>query len=473
MASNSVVCDDEDHKRINEIGLEAFVRECEAGLWPPKELLTVSTCDPWPDPPKPEAFHGPLGEAVGIIAPESEADPIGIMASMIVTAGMYIGRTAFAQVEATRHHCNLNVVTVGESSKARKGTGNGQAHRLFRLFDERFNERIQSGLSSGEGLIAAVRDPVEKVKTIKGKKGEPDRQEIVIEDAGVTDKRILVLEPEFASVITVMSRETNILSSVLRNAWDSGHLSQMVKNNPMRATDAHVCILGNITTPELRKLLTDTDVSNGFANRFLWVAVKRSKFLLEGGNLRDDDLAEVAQKIADGIMFAQDVKHPVRRDDDAKELWASVYPELSEGAPGLYGSATSRAEAQVLRLSLIFALLDQSFYVRPVHLQAALAFWDYAARSARYIFGSALGDKTADPLLEMLKAAVPDGLTRTEMSMGFGRNKPATEIARGLSVLRQHGLAREGRRETGNGRPAEVWHYGDKPTSINGLPFAN
>ena len=50
----------------------------------------------------------------------------------------------------------------------------------------------------------------------------------------------------------------------------------------------------------------------------------------------------------------------VEHDDSARELWMRVYPQLSEGEPGMLGAMTSRAEAHVLRLACIYALSDRS-----------------------------------------------------------------------------------------------------------------
>jgi hypothetical protein len=76
-----------------------------------------------------------------------------------------------------------------------------------------------------------------------------------------------------------MSREGNILSTIIRQAWDDGALQTLTKNSPMKATDAHVSIMGHITKSELLRHLTETETANGFANRFIWFLVKRSKEL--------------------------------------------------------------------------------------------------------------------------------------------------------------------------------------------------
>ncbi len=75
--------------------------------------------------------------------------------------------------------------------------------------------------------------------------------------------------------------------------------------------------------------------------------------------------------------------------------------------------------------------------------------------SARFIFGEALGDPTADTILANLRAH-PEGMTRTEIHGLFGRNRSAHEIDRGLSALVENGLASRSTRP-GEGRPAECW----------------
>jgi hypothetical protein len=133
-----------------------------------------------------------------------------------------------------------------------------------------------------------------------------------------------------------------------------------------------------------------------------------------------------------------------------------VYPKLSDGRPGLLGAATSRAEAQVMRLATIYALLDTSAVVRAEHLMAALAVWEYAEQSAKYIFGSALGDPTADAILRALREH-PEGMDRTAIREFFQRHKDAGEISRALNVLDEAGLARKMSQADTGGRPREVW----------------
>jgi len=301
-------------------------------------------------------------------------------------------------------------------------------------------------MSSGEGLIWAVRDPITKFDPKEGKEEVTDR--------GVSDKRLFVVESELASTLRVLAREGNTLSPILREAWDRGDLQSLTKNSPARATGAHISVVGHITHDELLRFLDRTECANGFANRFLWVCVKRSKYLPDGGDLDLSSLNSLISQVRESVDFARG-RGRLRWSEGAHSVWCEVYEALSEGEPGLFGAVVSRAEAQVIRLAPIYALLDRSKAVERVHLEAALALWQYAEDSARYIFGDTLGHPVADRILQALRNE-PNGLTRSQISDLFGRHARASEIDSALRFVVEHGLARPTSEESG-GRPIERW----------------
>ncbi len=182
-----------------------------------------------------------VGEIVSKLEPHTEADPAALLLQTLVALGNLIGRHAYLPVEADRHYCNLFCVIVGISSKGRKGTSLGYVKRILSEVEPDWVKRPQTGLSSGEGLICAVKDPVWR-KNARKKGGKLDQEEEVLFDAGVEDKRCLVSAPEFVSVLEVMGRDGNTLSAVVRDAWDGGNLNVMTKNNAVRATNAIRCM---------------------------------------------------------------------------------------------------------------------------------------------------------------------------------------------------------------------------------------
>jgi len=321
----------------------------------------------------------------------------------------------------------------------------GEVRRITSLVEGDWVEQCcVSGLSSGEGLIWAIRDPV------------VDRQggEEKIADLGVTDKRLLVQEGELSQALQAIARDGNTLSAIIRLAWDGAPLRPLTKNAKGACLLPHISIIGHITVAELQRLLTTTDTANGFANRFLWVCAARSRCLPFGGNVDRHAILRLAASIREAIDFARNVRD-ITFGLDTREQWESVYPDLSAARPGLLGAVTARAEAQTLRLAMIYALLDRSASIQPQHLRAALAVWKYCEDSARFIFGDKLGDPTADQIMRLLRGAV-GGVTRNEIIDHFKRNKTSSEISRALTLLQSLGLARSCSVDTG-GRPAELW----------------
>lgn len=405
------------------------------------------------------ALYGPLGELVKVVEPHSEADPVALLVQALIGFGSIVGRGPHFRVEGDEHHGNLFAALVGDTAKGRKGSSWGQVRRVFRLLDlEWTDHRVVSGLSSGEGLIWQVRDPIYKMK---------DGEEELV-DPGVEDKRLLAVEGELAQVLKVMTRQGNTLSPVVRSAWDGVRLQSITKNSPGVATGASIAIVGHITRSELLRHLGEDSAANGFGNRFLWLLVKRSKCLPWGGRLETEDLTPVVQKLGAAVGHARTLG-AVEPDDEARVLWEAVYPKLSEGKPGLLGAMVARAEAQVMRIALLYALADQAVTIGREHLVAALALWDYAEASARYVFGDALGDPVADEILEALRRAGSQGMTRTEIRDLFKRHKGVSEIGRALGVLQDQGLAEYSRVETG-GRPTERWVLSHRSHMSQGGP---
>jgi len=110
----------------------------------------------WPAPPEDAVYHGLPGAIVQKIAPHSEADPVAILAQLLVCCGALIGRGAYFQVEATLHHPNEFAILIGESAKARKGSSFDHVAKLITEADPDFPARLSTGLSSGDYLPRPV-----------------------------------------------------------------------------------------------------------------------------------------------------------------------------------------------------------------------------------------------------------------------------------------------------------------------------
>jgi hypothetical protein len=378
------------------------------------------------------AYHGLAGEVMRSIAPHSEADPVAILLQFLAAFGNAVGLSPYYQVEGDKHRAKLFVVISGATSKGRKGTALGRIRQLMAIADPDWvHDNIQTGLSSGEGVIFHVRDPISTL----GKDGKSEQV-----DAGVTDKRIMLVTEEFAGTLRVMERAGNTLSPVLRDAWGTSKLQTLTKNSPIKATDSHISIIGHVTDDELRAVLTRVEMANGFANRFLFAKVKRSKYLPHGGNLDFATLQELGEQVAERLTQARTLGR-ITMTDAAAEAWEKTYPSLSGDRPGLLGAVLGRAEAQVIRLALIYALLDKKTQIDFPHLRAALAVWAFCEDSATQIWSDMIGDDVSDTIFAALKTAGSTGLRRTEMSNLFSRHVPSTRITTVLEALQRAGKA--------------------------------
>jgi Domain of unknown function (DUF3854)/Protein of unknown function (DUF3987) len=455
-------------------GLDDFLAKYGADRL--RKLLDTSGLDvtpqlnsnPWPAALAEQAFHGPAGKLVRLIEPNSEADPAALLIQLLIGIGSMVGRDPHFFAEGDRHGTNEFVVLVGDTSDGAKGTSWGRVKEALKEVDAPppgsmtlnafpWCDRIKTGLSSGEGFIWAVRDPIERVEKTSAK-GEAPKFEKVLADPGVPDKRLLVQEEEFVSVLRQGERSGNTLSPYLRNAWDGKTLEQQVKSNQAKATDAHISIVGHITPDELVRVLTDTDIRNGFANRFLWFCVKRSKYLPQGGGVMKCAVRmAVIRQIADAVQWAKTPRE-FRRDTEAEAVWSAVYRGLCDVPPGLTGKLLARGRPHVMRLAMIYAMLDRSEKIKAEHLVAALALWQYNAASVRYVFGDLLGDPVADELLALLRLS-ETGMSRTEISNAFQRNQTSGRLAQALALLAKYGLA-EVRKTSTKGRPEERWFAG-------------
>ncbi len=412
---------------------------------------------PWPDDLEDEAYHGLAGEVIRELEPYTEADNAAILMNFLVAFGNAIGRQAYMQVGADRHFGNLFCLLIGNTAKARKGTSWGPIRELFRRVDEKWqNDRVCGGLTSGEGLIWNVRDPVWG----KEKNKNTGELEDVVIDEGVKDKRLLVIESEFSSVLKVAKREGNILKEIIRQAWDGHKLQGLSKNSPAKATAPHISIIGHITTEELKKYQDSTDLFNGFSNRFLWTCVRRSKLLPEGPEIPEQVYTKLTLELADVLKWVKELtpaNRKFKRSDTASKVWEKVYELLNDDVQGgKTGGAISRSDAMVIRLSLIYAVLDKTNTIKPEHVMAALAVWQRCQQSVEYFFSE---DSGSDPVEEKIIDGLKDGpLSQSEIYRDiFQSNMSAKRIASALQSLSAKSKVKCEEIKPEQGRKKKIW----------------
>jgi len=368
-----------------------------------------------------QAFSGFAGRFVEVASRKSEADPAAILITFLARFAVECGSSPFIYVGDSKHYARAFAVIVGASSKSRKGTSSKPVERLFKMrllaSDDIFiTARVSPGpLSSGEGLIYAVRDEVTAWKVDK-KTGEGE--EVVI-DPGVNDKRLFVMDEEFSSALIASKREGNTLSTIFRNVWDTGNLEPLTKNNRIRATAAHIGIVSHITLAELNRKLDEVEAFSGFANRILWVCARRQGVVPFPEPMPEKELASLQWELKGIIEKVREFSEMIF-SEDAKEKWREIYSDLSKDHSGLVGAVIDRAESQVIRLAMIYSLLNSSPTISVDHLESALAVWRYCEASAGFIFAGREVNPHSQKILSLL---ISEGeKTATEIYEHFNRH---------------------------------------------------
>lgn len=396
---------------------------------------------PWPEL-DPAAMHGLAGRIVQTIEPHTEADPAAMLFTLYSAAGGMIGKRPHVLTGGVEHGARIWPLIIGRTAGGMKGTSWAEIRRVLRHTDETFcHDRVMGGLSSAEGLINQVRDET----------GEPDDDNY---DQGVIDKRLLIVESEFATVLAQGKRDGNTLLPVVRQAWDGGTL-RTITMRPKVATEPHIAIIGHITPTELRVKLSESERAGGTMNRFLPVMSRRSKLLPDGGDLSEGTLKGLGAELAAAVAEAAKVER-MRRSPDAARYWQDMYKRLASDhvGDGPVAQVVARAAPQVLRLSVTAALLDGAAEIGVEHLQVAEAMWGYVEDSAWYVFGNGSGNPDLDRLKSFVDNAQSDeGVSRTDIRTEcFGRHRTKEQIDALVAELLTLGDYEEWQKP-GKGRP--------------------
>lgn len=358
--------------------------------------------------PDPTCLYGLVGDVARAGGDTTEANPFAVAANFMAFMGCAVGRGPYMPVGNTWHHARMFMLHIGRSGRGRKGDAVsliGRIERSLKALSQDATPQVhRGGLSSREGLVYLIHDGYTEGKT----EVEP-----------VLDKRLLVIESEFANVLHQGKREGNTLSAALRDCWDGVSMKPATKSSRLWATDPHIAMVGAVTPTELLGLMASRELTNGFANRFLMFWAERSKMLAFPRATRQEDVDALAVRVLEVLEFCKAArwgeKDHMRVDlsPDARKRYEVLYhSELNDASAGERITALiERRAPMLLRMAMLFALCDLTSTVEVHHINAALAWVRYSVDSIKFIFGSAADEvevaetnETAQKIVDFLAA---------------------------------------------------------------------
>ncbi|WOP15915.1 hypothetical protein [Ottowia sp. SB7-C50] len=334
----------------------------------------------------PACLYGLIGDVARAGSDGTETNAYAIAANFMAYLSCAVGRGVYLPIGNTRHHARLFCLHIGRSGRGRKGDAVSLVLRIdqaLRAMDNTFAPQIhRGGLSTREGLVALMHDGYRQ-----------NRQDV----PAIEDKRLWVVESEFANVLHQGRRDGNTLSAALRDCWDGIDLKPATKSNRLYASDPHVCLSGAISPGELTSLMSARELTNGFANRFLMTWAERTRMLPFPEETPQAVVEQLARRTLGVLAFVRADRYE-ERDHLRMELSPQAqwrYAQLYRGeldddlGDGIVGALLERRAPILLRLAMLMALTDLQTRIDVQHIDAAMAWIRYATASVRFVFVSA------------------------------------------------------------------------------------
>jgi Protein of unknown function (DUF3987) len=423
-------------------------------------------------PPLPEAaFHGLAGDVARILSEETGADSGGVLLVFLTMLGNAIGPEPHVAFGFHRQSARLFAVIVGDAATGGKGTILSVVERLFAEADPGwYQHRILTGLQSPQAMIDKVAD---------GPQG---------------DGRLLIVESELARLVSRIVSSGTEFSAQLRNAYDGRTLENTTRRRSgggmtVRASHAHIGLIGQITPEELLKLHGRLKDAGGLETRIVFSLVAR-RTEVNPFSPPSPDREALVDRLRTTIESSR--THVIEQTDPISQflcLERGIQPSVEmpvalsirEGWPSIrsrlpilssdFRAMARRAETHVIRLALTYAIADGSTLVSQAHIDAAIALWSYCARSTERIFGTPIGGlapkvdpKRRGQLFEYLHRS--DGWVRRSEIMAdglFRNNVRKADFDAIVEALEADGLIEERTiRDTG-GAPRTEYRLAPNP----------
>lgn len=341
--------------------------------------------------PDPACLYGLVGD-IARAGADTEANPFAIAANALAYLSCAVGRGPYMPVGNVWHHARLFTLHVGRSGRGRKGDAVSLISRIARAVEQMAEDAApqvhRGGLSSREGLVYLIHDGF-----MDGKEEVP----------AIADKRLWVIESEFANILHQGKRDGNTLSAALRDCWDGVSIKPATKTNRLYASDPHICLSGAITPSELHSLMASRELTNGFANRFLILWAERTRIIPFPRAATQAEVDALASRVVRVLEFCSasrwvDKDHMrVELSPLAAKQYARLYTgELNHNGDGeRIAALVERRAPMLLRIAMLLALTDCTNRIEVHHIDAALAWVRYSVESIRFIFSTAQDEAQA------------------------------------------------------------------------------
>ncbi|MGR5502118.1 DUF3987 domain-containing protein [Vibrio sp. DNB22_10_4] len=383
-----------------------------------------------------KGMYGLLHRIASCLSLGTEAHYEAIFASLMSIVSISIPKSKKTMpYAASETKPRLNVLLIAKTGGG-KGVSDSQTMSLIKAAEaqsEHDHNQIApilfGGLASGEGIANALRDS---------------------ETPELDDKRLVIIEAEFQSVLSKCNVRDSILSSTIRKLYDGESLSSLTKSDPYTCSNPHVGIIGHITPAEFCAELSNKAIANGFANRFPIYCLFKKKGVPFPKVTNKEELNFLAQELNSVLAWANSDEGQLEYSEDYKKRYEEVYEALCNLGPddSVEQSLMARASHYATMYAMMFAIFDKSNLVTVKHLEAALAWISYWHSSVQYTFNTESAAKLAiekekfanlvlDKIKELCKKNNTNCIQKTPLNLALGRNSNSAMLSDALKNLQE------------------------------------
>ncbi len=270
---------------------------------------------------------------------------------------------------------NFYIVLIGPTGAARKDTA---FSRVRKLLDYLHKEDIQGedpkfeiipGIGSIEGLLTALNG---------------------------TGKTVILNESEFLSLMSKAKQDkSSNLIPKLTSLWDCPPFETLrTRHNPLKCDDPFLSIVSGSTITWLSKSLQEPDVKGGFANRFIYIPGEIKGPIAFPPKPDENKLTDLIAEINQVRLWSQEMADEERGElfvpESTKHIFEPYYLDYHRRLRNetLISDLIQRIQTYCWKFALVFAAVDYSHEIKPIHLEQAITIADFLERAITHVFTS-------------------------------------------------------------------------------------
>ena len=388
--------------------------------------------------PFPKIDNKLCNEYIDIMTDVTEAPASYHFFTFMTVVGMSLNRNVYVKLGLDRVYPNLWTMIVGQTGRARKSSTIKKGRDL--LFRIAPDIQILSSMATWEGLLLAM----------SRKEEEPD----------LKCEKTIVCMSEFDSLLKRSRNEA--IAHLIPNLCDLYDCPDDAKNStkgsPIVVKNPFLSIIAGIQPEILEKSFQAGDVNGGFAGRFIYVYDVSDKEIPFPIWNKQTEYNVLIQNLA-YIKSKNCVEKEITMYSAFRTIWDAFYHEYRtpNGDPALLLQLNDRMQNHVLKMAMIFAVLDGESEIKEYHLTDAINIGYWLMNNNRKLFGM-LGASDAEKLEQkILDLIANDVNNRRNIYKSLGGRVTARDFQYAIDGLIKAGIILEIIIKNPKGSPSKIF----------------